>query len=157
MADCRSASRSPGNRHASRRSAFNSWHRSRNQRTRGTAGCSRSVPSTGVHCEGSGTPSAAGHAGAFPAGWSHGHGFGVDGIEVCIEFAQCRIDHGPYRAQWRVLRHPRFRADRAEQGILLNIRASRRVACPSSCLIRYIQLQSVNFNSLLYAPDSEGV
>ena len=32
---------------------------------------------------------------------------GVDGIEVCIEFAQCRIDHGANRAQWRVLnQHP---------------------------------------------------
>ena len=78
----------------------------RSRQTSGTAGCSRSVSSTGIRCERCGTPSAIGHAGASPAGWSHGHGFGVDGIEVCIGFAQCRIDHGPYRAQWRVLRHP---------------------------------------------------
>ncbi len=49
------------------------WLFPRSRQTGGTAGCSRSVPSTGVRCERCGTPPAIGHAGASPAGWSHGH------------------------------------------------------------------------------------
>ena len=46
-----------------------------------------------------------------------------------VQFPESRIGHRPDWTQGVIFRHPQLRADRAEQGILLNIGSAHRVDC----------------------------
>ena len=73
---------------------------------------------------------------------------GIQRVEAPVHFPQRRIRHRPYRAQRMILRYPRIRTDRAEQGILLDI---GRASCGLSSWLdsRYLRRKAGNFNGLL--------